>query len=301
MEKPLPVAETHVNDADAMKSHQRQLLMLGELVSGIAHEINTPVQYIGNNLQFISDASNSLGPIFEAYCKLAEAVDGNPDTAELIQNIRQLEESADLDFTLKELPYAITQSLEGVENVARLIAAMKEFSHPGGDEKEVNDINKMIQMTVSLCRNEWKYCAAVALDLDESLPLVSCYAGELNQVWLNLIVNAAHAIGQRNSDEQGGILISTRSEGGYAEVCFTDDGVGIPEHIKSKIFDAFFTTKKAGEGSGQGLSICREIVENRHGGNIKVISEEGKGTSFIIQLPFDSLSISQQQLDRETV
>jgi signal transduction histidine kinase len=166
---------------------------------------------------------------------------------------------------------------------------MKEFSHPGSKEKIMINLNKAIESTVSIARNEWKYVADVRTNLEPSLPLVPCLIGEFNQVMLNMIVNAAHSIGDvvKSAGGKGTITISTSRVGEFIEIGIADTGMGIPEAVRHKIFDPFFTTKEVGRGTGQGLSIARSVIVGKHGGTIAVDSEVGKGTTFLIRLPLD--------------
>ena len=193
----------------------------------------------------------------------------------------------DIDYLRDEIPLAIGQLLEGVEQVARIVRGMKEFSHPGMIERTDVNINHAISNTILVLRNEWKYVADVTTDFDQNLPTVPCQAGELNQVMLNLLVNAAHAIGDvvKDSDTKGQIKIVTRQVSGWAEIRVSDTGCGIPKDIQTKIFDPFFTTKEVGKGTGQGLALAHSVVVQKHGGTIDVDSQVGIGTSFIIRLP----------------
>ncbi|MBU0595079.1 histidine kinase, partial [Candidatus Bipolaricaulota bacterium] len=204
----------------------------------------------------------------------------------------------DLDFLKEEIPKAIAQSLEGVGRVAEIVRSMKEFSHPGGTEKQATDLNRAIEATITVARNEWKYVAEMAMDLDPDLPPVPCLAGDFNQVILNLIINAAHAIGDvvgENSGEKGTVTITTRQNGDWAEIRISDTGTGIPEENRSKIFDHFFTTKELGKGTGQGLAIAHAVITEKHSGTITVESEVGKGTTFIIRLPIEPESTQAEE------
>ncbi len=203
-------------------------------------------------------------------------------------NIKKLKEETDFNYLQEEIPKAIKQTLEGVERVAKIVRAMKEFSHPGPKEKTPTNLNRAIENTVTVARNEWKYVAEITLDLDPDLPLVPCLPQEFNQVILNLIVNAAHAIGDvvgHGGQEKGTISVSTRRKGDKVEIKVADTGTGIAPEIRSKIFDPFFTTKEVGKGTGQGLAIARSIIVDKHGGTITFETEVSKGTTFTICLP----------------
>ncbi len=264
-----------------------KLASVGQLAGGIAHEINTPIQYIGDNLRFLGKAHGEIATVLEAYGKLAQAAREAGGLGEKIAAVEKALEDADLDYLLEELPAATEQSLGGVDQVSQIVLAMKDFSHPGTKEKAAADLNAAIESTLTVCRNEWKHVAEVDMDLDAALPPVVCLAGELNQVFLNLIVNGAHAIEASGGDGKGRIRVSTRKDGDWVEIKVADTGGGIPDDIRNKIFDPFFTTKEVGRGTGQGLAICRDIVVNKHGGKIFFETEEGKGTTFVIRLPLD--------------
>ncbi|HIJ64201.1 MAG TPA: PAS domain-containing protein [Rhodospirillaceae bacterium] len=253
--------------ADALQSSK--LASVGQLAAGIAHEINTPIQYIGDNIRFLSGAFDEILP-------LIEQLRGSPAI-----------DQAELAYLLGEIPRAIAQSLEGVGQVARIVLAMKDFSHPGEKEKTAVDLNRSIENTVAVSRNEWKLAAEIGLDLDAALPLVTCLPGEMNQVFLNLLINAVHAIEAKGPASLGHITISTRRAGEMVEIIVADDGIGMPETVKRRIFDPFFTTKGIGKGTGQGLAICRDVVVAKHGGRIQVDSEEGKGSRFTLSLPLE--------------
>lgn len=265
----------------------QKLESIGQLAAGIAHEINTPIQFIGDNVRFLHDSfADCLAAIRRYRELLAVAKQGAP-APDVIGSIEAADEAADLSYVIEEIPKALSQSAEGVERIAKIVRAMKEFAHPGIDEKAPANINKAIESTVTVARNEWKYVADLKTDLDPSLPAVPCLVGEFNQVVLNMIVNATHAIADvvKGSGEKGNITISTGLDGEFAEIRIADSGTGIPETIRPKIFDPFFTTKEVGKGTGQGLAIARSVVVDKHGGTITVDSEVGKGTTFIIRLP----------------
>lgn len=261
----------------------RRLEAIGQLAAGVAHEINTPTQYVSDNTRFLRDAVGELVEVLRGLRRCAEA-DAPPTLAEL----RALLAGVDVDFLLEELSRSVDQSLEGLAHIARIVRAMKEFTHPAGDEKEPTDLNRTLQTTVLVASNEWKYVATIETDLAPDLPPVECLSGEVNQVFLNLLVNAAHAVGDTLRDDparKGRIAISTRAADGWVEVRIQDSGSGIrPEH-RAKIFEPFFTTKGVGKGTGQGLAIARNVVVSKHGGTLDFESEIGRGTTFIVRLP----------------
>jgi PAS domain S-box-containing protein len=258
----------------------QKLESIGQLAAGIAHEINTPIQYIGDNTNFLGTSFDDVSRILKLY---QEAANDRAETAEA----EAAAAAADLPYLVTEVPKAIGQTLEGVRHVARIVKAMREFAHPGGDEKTAVDLNHAIQNVVTVTRNEWKYIADVTTDLEPQLPPVHGQPGELNQVFLNLLMNSVHAIQAAGSGHQnkGQITLSTRQSGGMIEVRVTDTGCGIPEAIQRRVFDPFFTTKPVGKGTGQGLAITHAVVVTRHNGAITFESQVGRGTTFIVRLP----------------
>jgi PAS domain S-box-containing protein len=251
----------------------RKFEAVGQLAAGIAHEVNTPIQFIGDNLRFLQDAF--------------------PEMVVLMANQgrnREGEEEGRLDFVLREIVTACRDSLEGIEQIRKIVVAMKEFAHPDSRECVPVDLNRVVESTVAVSRNEWKHVAELSCDLDATLPLVLGHRSELNQVVLNLVVNAAHAVsdviagGQR---PMGTIRVTTRHEGAFAELRIADSGTGIREEVRPRIFDPFFTTKGVGKGTGQGLTLVRSIVVSRHHGSIRFETEVGKGTTFVVQLPIE--------------
>jgi len=288
---------------EAQLAQAQKLESIGQLAAGIAHEINTPTQYIGDNARFLRGAFQEVQPLLAACSAVREGTRSRALGADDWQAIASSMEQADLPFLLKEIPAAIDQSLEGIERVAKIVRSMKEFSHPGTEEKQDVDINRAIENTLTISRNEWKYVAEAVTELAEDLPPVTCRPGDLNQVLLNLIVNAAHAIEAKlsgRSNERGVITVRTRQDGEWVEIDVQDTGTGIPEAIRAKVFDPFFTTKKVGRGTGQGLAIARTIVVQRHGGTIGFDTEVGRGTTFIVRIPISPGSSCNKGTDRET-
>jgi PAS domain S-box-containing protein len=268
-----------------------KLQSIGQLAAGIAHEINTPIQYIGDNVDFFGESIEQLHELLSSYSQLLKAVQEETSTIEHVKNIQNLVAEIDPEYLLEELPIATRQTKEGVNTVAEIVRAMKDFSHPGEENKSQLDLNRAIQSTVTVTRNEWKYFAEVELDLNDEVREVTCFPGQINEVILNLIVNAAHAIRDSLPEEsatKGLIKISSQIIGDYYRVTISDSGTGIPVNIRHKIFDPFFTTKKLGEGTGQGLSLSYRIITQSHGGKLRFETELGQGTSFIIELPVGS-------------
>lgn len=268
--------------------HAQQMESVGHLAAGIAHEINTPTQYVGDNMRFVADAFVDLKKVLDAYAQLRQAVEQDDATQQLIIDLQATEQAADLDYLVEEIPAALKQSLEGLERVATIVQAMKTFSHPGQREMTLTDLHEALESTITISRNEWKYVADVETVFAANMPLVACLPGDINQVFLNLIVNAAHAIrdaSTADTTKRGTITIDTRVCGHFAEIRISDTGTGIAEENRPHIFDAFFTTKEVGKGTGQGLAIVHSIVVDGHGGTIDLETEVGKGTTFIVRLP----------------
>lgn len=275
----------------------QKLESIGQLAAGIAHEINTPTQYIGDNVRFLQDGFEDLKLLLAQYGRLLAAAKGPELFGETVEEVSAAVDKADLGYLLEEIPKAIEQTLEGVNRVATLVGAMKDFSHPGTKEKVDLDLNRAIDSTITVARNEWKYVADLETDYDPLLPKVSCLPGEFNQVILILIVNAAHAIADvigEGGPDKGKIKVQTRNCPEWDEVRVQDTGSGIPETIQARIFDPFFTTKEIGKGTGQGLAIARSVIVDKHGGTIHFETEQGKGTTFVIRLPRDGKSLSLQ-------
>ena len=279
------------HDMTKERSLQQQLLQaqklesIGQLAAGIAHEINTPIQYIQNNLAFFRNTYNSVAPLFR---ELHQGFN-HPETAieTRYQALEQIASTIDFEFLQEEIPDGLEDSLSGIEHVTRIVAAMKEFSHPGGDIKAPADLNKLIDNALIVTRNEWKYCATVDLQLDADLPMLMCDASAWSQILLNLIVNGADAIREKGTEDgMGKLTIVTKGiDKNTVELTLTDTGCGIKDAHKNKIFDPFFTTKEVGKGSGQGLAIVYDIVVNKHGGNVQCESVVNDHTSFIIRVP----------------
>ena len=273
------IAEMELRQAQKLES-------VGRLASGIAHEINTPIQFVGDNTRFLQDSFLSIEKFIHTCRRCLPAAAAGDSDSNLVQAIRDAEQQADCEYLLEEIPKALSQTLEGVDRVATIVRAMKEFAHPENRNMIAADLNKALKSTMTVARNELKYVADIETEFGE-LPLVICNVGDLNQVFLNLLVNAAHAIGDvvKNSGGKGRITVRTASEGDKVLVRITDTGAGIPESIRGSIFDPFFTTKEVGRGTGQGLAYARSVVVERHNGTLTFESEEGKGTTFYVRIP----------------
>jgi two-component system, NtrC family, sensor kinase len=282
---------------DLMEVHLRQaqkLESIGQLAAGIAHEINSPTQFIGDNLSFMQEVFDDLLRLLGQFHLLLAAARGQSFAEGLAGEIEKTIQTIDLADLEKEIPQAIAQALSGVKRVAKIVQAMKDFSHPGTDTKTPVDLNRAIESTLTVCRNEWKYVADVQTDFDPCLPPVSCLPGEFNQAILNIVVNAAHAIADKvHGKSKGTICVKTRQKGDKVEIRISDTGTGIPELARGRIFDPFFTTKEVGKGTGQGLAIARSVVVDKHQGEITFETVMGQGTTFVIRLPQDNNQKSQ--------
>ncbi len=280
---------TRETELEQRLTQSQKLQSIGQLAAGIAHEINTPVQYVSDNVNFLEASFSDLAKVLSQHKELIERVQRNQESVSYADKCIEEIENADLEFLLGEIPLSIKQSAEGLDRISKIVTAMKEFAHPGTAEKISADLNKAIRSTVQVCANEWKYIADMELDLEDGLAYVPCYIGELNQVFLNMIVNAVHAIEERKlpAKSKGTISIQTRMDDSDAIVVIRDTGNGIPSGIIEKIFDPFFTTKEVGKGTGQGLSLAYSTIVEMHGGSIDVESQTGQGTVFTIRLPLN--------------
>ncbi|MGL1903609.1 MAG: ATP-binding protein [Fibrobacterales bacterium] len=284
---------------DEKKRLESQLLQsqkmesIGTLAAGVAHEINTPIQFIGDNTLFIKDSIYNVFLLLREYENtVKEIVQLFPDhesITKLEEHLEQTAEEIDIDFLKNEMPTALTQSMEGVSRVTNIVKAMKDFSHSGSENMALESVNSAIESTIVIAKNEWKYCADLETTLSDSLPLVKCYIGEIKQVILNLIINASHAIIERfkGTHEKGFITVSTSATETHIVIVITDNGSGIPEEIQDKVFDHFFTTKEVGVGTGQGLSMAYQTITAKHKGSIGLKSIPGEGTTFTIKLPLE--------------
>jgi signal transduction histidine kinase len=266
--------------------HSQKLESVGRLAAGIAHEINTPIQFVGDNVTFLSGAFEQLLALCASYQTICKrAVNGQVSAADIAQ-IKRDEELADLDYLHENIPTSIAATIDGVGRVAKIVQSMKAFAHPDRGEKDLADLNLALRNTLTVATNELKYVATVETEFGE-LPLVPCFLSDLNQVFLNLLINAAHAIGDvvGKSGQRGIIKVRTYREGDFSVVAICDTGTGIPANLQSRIFDPFFTTKEVGKGTGQGLALARSVVVEEHGGTLTFTTEMGRGTTFFVHIP----------------
>lgn len=289
------------NHMEVQLRQAQKMEALGTLASGVAHEINTPIQYIGNNVAFLGDATKDLVLLFRKQQAIIEQTEAAGLFEADIADYKSAAAQLDLDFILDELQLAIEQSQGGVEHVTNIVAAMKEFAHTPNEEMSPVDLVDVVRCAVDISKGEWKTSARIVVDEMSGLPNVLGHRGELNQVALNLIINAAHAVLEKG-DTDGIIKISAETTKGYVLLHVEDNGAGIPEAVANRIFEPFFTTKEVGKGTGQGLAFCYDAVVNKHHGCIDVDSIPGKGTRFTISLPIppDELNASERQEALET-
>jgi signal transduction histidine kinase len=280
-----------VTDIAAMQRRLTQaekLESVGRLAAGIAHEINTPTQYLVTNLEFLAEAYVDLAGIMDTLENLISAADRPAAVFPLLGELQKSFDTADWEFLAKEIPGALEQSREGLHRISSIVGAMKRFAHPAAQIAEKCDLNEAIETTVTVTRNEWKYIAEMVLDLDRELPHVPCFIDQFNQVILIMIINSVHAIEEKlaeTGENKGRIAIRSRAVDDAVEIELSDDGIGMSEEIRNRIFDPFFTTKPVNKGTGQGLAIANDIIVTQHKGTIEVDSEIRKGTTFVIRLP----------------
>jgi Signal transduction histidine kinase regulating C4-dicarboxylate transport system len=276
--------------AQAALLQAQKMESIGQLAAGIAHEINTPAQYVRDNLAFVCKAKQILDHVFDMTFGIVDAARAQGVAPELVAALDAQIGSSKFQYLRKQTPEALQQSLEGLDRITKIVSAMKAFSHPSAGEKEPVDLRELVATTVTVARNEWKYVAEVETDFADDVPRVPCLRDEIGQVLLNLVVNAAHAIGDTlvpGEREQGRIRIVLRRAGdSHVDLCVSDDGPGIPEAIRNKVFDPFFTTKPVGKGTGQGLAIAYSTVVEKHQGQIFFEpSPNQRGTTFVVRLP----------------
>lgn len=284
---------------EAQLRQAQKLESIGQLAGGIAHEINTPLQYVSDNTRFLRDSFNDVSALLNQHTSLIEACRAGNLSTQLVDEMEAGAEDADLEYLVAEAPKAIQEALDGIEQVSKIVKSMKEFASPSSAIKSAADLNQAIENTITVASSEWKPVAEVITEFDAELPPVLCLLGEFNQVILNLLINAMHAIADVVGDGHSGkgrITVSTRREGDWAVVRVADTGTGIPEAVREKVFDPFFTTKPVGTGTGQGLAISHTVVVEKHGGQISFESEVGQGTTFIVKIP---LNPSAHTVERE--
>lgn len=282
-------------------SHMRNLVTVGQLAAGVAHEINTPIHYVADNTRFLIDAFDHFESLFRQLDEWLETASDQMSDDPCLQRLGRSMHSAETKFYRQEATLALRQTLEGAESVTNIAHALKEFSHPGSNEPEETSINNLLQSVILVSKNEWKHHARLELRVDPQLPTVLCHPHSLRQAILNLIVNAAHAIRQAQQHPQtdsstdrripfppeqyGTLSVATEATEGAVTITIGDTGTGIPEELRSKVFEPYFTTKPLGEGTGQGLAIALQAVTGDNAGKLRFTSQLGVGTEFVIELP----------------
>ncbi|MEM9445975.1 MAG: ATP-binding protein [Verrucomicrobiota bacterium] len=279
-------AEEERDKMEVQLLHAQKMESIGQLAAGIAHEINTPSQYISDNLNFLTEVIEGFDNLITSYDKVIQKIDRDAPERGLKEQVSQFKEDGDIDFLREEAPLSLKHAKDGITRVTKIVSAMKDFSHPGSSEKAKIDLNRSIDSTLMVSRNEWKYVADLETQFDNQCPHVFCFPDEFNQVILNLVVNAAQAIEEKMEEGQKGTIeVGTKALDKEVLIWIKDTGGGIPKDIQSKIFDPFFTTKEVGKGTGQGLSICHSIITEKHEGKLSFTCEEGKSTTFSIHMP----------------
>jgi len=280
--------ETALGDLKRTQSqllHAEKMSAIGRLAEGIAHEINTPAQYVIDNMAFLNEGFTSINKVLVEHMRLFLVAKEAGVFGELVKGLEAEFSGSDLEFLRTEIPSAITQSQQGMERVSQIVQSMKQFAQPGRADGGDEDINEAIRSTVTVARSQWEPVADVELDLAADLPRVPCRVSELKQVVLSLVVNAAQAIKGAGGAAKGKIRISTRTLESAVEIRLSDSGPGVPEDIRSKIFDPFFTTKDVGSGTGQGLAMAYQIMTQRHQGSIALEESDAAGATFVLRLP----------------
>ena len=277
-------ALSRLKETQAQMLQSEKMASIGQLAAGVAHEINNPTGFVSSNLKTLSDYHDAIIRLIEQYRRLAAdlketmATAEHPAISEQLKHIADLEAQDHIDFVLNDISDLVKESREGTERIKKIVLDLKDFAHPGEEKLKYADINRSLDSTLNVVWNELKYKTTVTKDYGD-LPEVRCYPQQLNQVFMNLLVNAAQAI-----EKQGEIKIRTSALDGKVEIKISDTGGGIPEENLSKIFDPFFTTKDVGKGTGLGLNVAYNIIE-KHKGTVDVQSEVGVGTTFTIRIP----------------
>lgn len=288
-------ATTTLKDDLMTQLHEsRRLEAIGTLSSGVAHELNTPVQYIGDNIKFVSQSLQKIHQSYLRYHELKQVCEKQNSFLDVVKIINDYNETIELNVLIKEIFSAMQESLEGVAQIRDITSIMKEFSHPGTKKFEEINLNLLVHKAQTISRSRYKGIASIETDLQADLPPVTCRPSQIQQVLINLIINAAQAIEEHNPGE-GKICIRTRFENGVCHLEVSDNGPGVREALRDKIFDPFFTTKSVGQGTGQGLALAKDIIVNQHHGKLYLANRPGFATTFVIELPMENLAIAPMQ------
>lgn len=289
---------SHRKTLEVQLRHAQRMESIGQLAAGVAHEINTPIQYVHDSAESLGEMLTDLLSLHETYQPLRAAAQQAGDSGDILAAIDRHEEEVEIDFVRTEGGKAVQRTLSGIDRVASIVKALKRFSHPGGEELAPANLNEILETTLEVARSEYRHVAELDLEFG-AIPDVMCDRGDLGQVFINLVVNAAHAIADRQQSEGGGtgrISISTAEGDGGVLVSIADTGTGIPAEIQDRIFEPFFTTKEPGQGTGQGLSLAHNIVVAKHGGRLSFEVDPGVGTTFFVWLPARTAASANQPL-----
>ncbi|WP_436717800.1 ATP-binding protein [Roseiconus lacunae] len=276
---------TKKKQLEARLNQVRNMESIGQLAAGVAHEINTPIQFIGNNINFLEGAFDDIGSLLDLYGDLSRAVENDQSSRTIIEEINKQIELADLGFLRTEFPLAISQSLEGIDRVTKIVRALKEFSSPSTTTKASIDVNESIETALAITANRFRDLAEVRTDFDVTLPHVIGIGGQFNQSILNILTNAADAMEIHRTSKSGVVVVETRQTEDDIEIRFHDNGCGIPTDIRDRIFEPFFTTKDVGQGTGQGLAFVYDVIVNKHCGTVSAHSRSEGGTTVLVTLP----------------
>ena len=279
-----------LNDKISRQLHEaRRLEAIGALASGIAHEINTPIQFIGDNVAFVKTALSDIRASFLNYEELRGACARDGAYGAEVRKVDAFNSSIDLATLVPELATAMTETAEGLAFVRDIVLLVRHFAHPGTGKAEEANVNTIVRNVLTISRNRWKNVVAIETVLADGLPKIDCHPGQLQQVLINLLINAIEAIEDVPQDD-GAIQIATEAEESIIRIRVSDNGPGVPPSLREKIFDPFFTTKKLGKGTGQGLALAKDIIVNQHRGRFYLHDTKGFSTSFVIELPTRALA-----------
>jgi signal transduction histidine kinase len=273
---------------------------VGRIAAGVAHEINTSVQFISDSVRFVRHALKDVPRAIADYRALAIDAIAGKDVTTAARRAHDTDEAADVDYFLKNAPDALDRALEGIGRVGSIVKSMTEFAHPDARTAADVDVNRAIRSTLNMARNEYKGVAEITTEFGD-IPAIHCHAGDINQVVLNLVLNAAHAISDvvEGTSAKGRITVRTRAIGDFVEISITDTGAGIPDTVRGRIFEPFVTTKEVGRGAGQGLALSRGIVVEKLEGSLHFETETGKGTTFYIRLPVSGAAMQADSTNKQ--